>query len=749
MRKDTQAETHSAKALRRLAASAAVLLAVCLVLMTPVSAVEPDTDWYDPSDSTKGIETNPYVITTAEQLFGLAQLVNGQAQQQQPEDFTGKYIKLEPANDADSIDLAELGLPTWTPIGVIDGYMFNGTFIGNGKTIKGLHVTYSPQSTPSPGNTPTIQPSVPNNAGLFGYIGPGGSVSGLTVEGSIVVDSDNQQIELYAGGIAGVNKGRISDSAFLGTVSAKNSNPPANAGGIAGKNEDGIIENCYTTGAVSAESSQAPARAGGIAGYNYADSGSASIQNCYATGAVSATRPSSQPGAPASAGGIAGYNYAGSGSASIMNCYALNEAVTATGFSTYAARVAGYSVDTNDYPLSPGTNYGWKHMTVNTVLVTGQDDLNATSICAVKILSPENTHWSSDIWNLDRANEDYKLPVLKNSNTNPSETPEHLLVEVTFNANGGTPTPTSQKVLDGALVMEPTGLVKTGYTLEGWYTEENFQNKWVFTAIVCPPDFPLYANWTLTSSQGGDEGTGGSGGDDTGGDNTGGDNTGTSGEPEAPANNNNGGGGGGSEGTYDTFPRNTDENGDADFGKSPVVIRIDLPEETDTAVTLITNPETPDTEDTDVYYEFELDIPDYPEETEGDVIWRIPKSLLNDEFGADDYGVYVYDEDEWKPLDSVWEEGDGNYLHYTTKITGDGNFIIVKEKGISKKAGDDTPVVTPGDEPQDTPGTVLPPSSGTETPDDETEIPILGIGIGLLILILVIAGIVFAVSRRK
>lgn len=747
MRKDTQAETHSAKALRRLAASAAVLLAVCLVLMTPVSAVEPDTGWPGNSGGNGLSEETAYIISDTADLLRLVEMVSDIRINPPPNPtpgnptfnpFTGKYIKLN-----DDIDLAEDGIINWVPIGLghdIQGNraMFNGTFIGNGKTISGLNIN-----------------DAFSYAGLFGYIGPGGSVSGLTVEGSIVVDSTINQDPnapsqpIFVGGIAGWNEGRISDSAFLGFVSATtNSQLPAFAGGIAGYNQDGIIANCYTTGDVSATSPHALASAGGIVGYNCADSGSASILNCYATGAVTAN------GDEAVAGGIAGTNLDGT----VNYCYALSEAVSTTGsYAASAARVAGYSVTYDDTgsanPLSPGTNnYGWKHMTVNNALVTDSqgDYLNATGICAVQILSAS---WdSTNIWTMT-GSENYKLPVLNGHTKHPESTPAHLLVTVTFNANGGTPTPTSQKVLDGALVTEPTGVVKTGYTLEGWYTEENFQNKWVFTAIVCPPDFPLYANWTLTSSQGGDEGTGGSGGNGAGGDDTGGDNTGTSGEPdEDPANNNNGGGGGGSEGTYDTYPRNTDENGDAGFGKSPVVIRIDLPEGTETAVTLITNPETPetpDTEDTDVYYEFELDIPDYPEETEGDVIWRIPKSLLNDEFGADDYGVYVYDEDEWKPLDSVWEEGDGNYLHYTTKITGDGNFIIVKEKGISKKAGDDTPVVTPGDEPQDTPGTVLPPSSGTETPDDETEIPILGIGIGLLILVLVIAGIVFAVSRRK
>ena len=460
MRKNIHAETHPAKALRRLAASAAVLLAVCLVLMTPVSAVgSSDQSWYFPSDPTKGTETNPYEITTAEALFGLAELVNyGElGPNPQPLNFMGVYIKL-----GDDIDLMDV---LWEPIGLSPNTAFSGYFEGNGKTISGLNVSIQPSPlSPVSGST---------YAGLFGYIDSGGSVTNLTVIGDVDVTGDGDAV--FAGGIAGQNDGVIAESSFQGLVNAANddnsaapSPPLTSVGGIAGTN-GGTIRNCYTTDAVTANGGNAVA--GGMAGMNSAPQLPAEIQNCYATGTVEAD------GIQAYAGGIAGVN----GGGTIEKCYALNDEVTVSGqYGASAARVVGLN-DIGQSPSDlPAGNYGWKHMfqelPVN--LPPGYDaclpSWNAPSICAVQILSAS---WdSTNIWTMTgRGN--YKLPVLTNSNTNPSETPEHLLVEVTFNANGGTPTPTSQKVLDGALVTEPTGVVKTGYTLEGWYTEENFQNK--------------------------------------------------------------------------------------------------------------------------------------------------------------------------------------------------------------------------------------------------------------------------------
>ena len=123
MTKKTQAERTSAKSLYRLAATAAVLLAVCLVFMMPVSAAwTADTSWGADYSQTE------FTIADPGALAQFAVMVND------GKDFSGKTVKL-----TDDIDL---GSQEWTPIGD-DGYnnLFSGTFDGNGKTISGLQIT--------------------------------------------------------------------------------------------------------------------------------------------------------------------------------------------------------------------------------------------------------------------------------------------------------------------------------------------------------------------------------------------------------------------------------------------------------------------------------------------------------------------------------------------------------------------------------------------------------------------------------
>lgn len=81
---------------------------------------------------------------------------------------------------ADNIDLTGID---WTPIGKDDNKAYTGTFDGNGKTITGLTVTGSNEY-----------------AGLFGFIGPGGTVQNVVLEG-VQITSDNSSG--YAGGVAG------------------------------------------------------------------------------------------------------------------------------------------------------------------------------------------------------------------------------------------------------------------------------------------------------------------------------------------------------------------------------------------------------------------------------------------------------------------------------------------------------------------------------------------------------------------
>jgi uncharacterized repeat protein (TIGR02543 family) len=73
---------------------------------------------------------------------------------------------------------------------------------------------------------------------------------------------------------------------------------------------------------------------------------------------------------------------------------------------------------------------------------------------------------------------------------------------VTFNSNGGifpstnSGTGYTETVVGGGMVTEPSGITKTGYTLEGWYKEAAFTTKWNFGADRVTADIILYARWT-------------------------------------------------------------------------------------------------------------------------------------------------------------------------------------------------------------------------------------------------------------
>ena len=123
MTKKTQAERTSAKPLYRLAATAAVLLAICLVFMMPVSAWTVNSNWGSNYDS-----ITEFDIADAGDLAQFAVMVNDS------KDFQGKTVKLTADIDLENQE--------WTPIGD-DGYnnLFSGTFDGHGKTISGLHIT--------------------------------------------------------------------------------------------------------------------------------------------------------------------------------------------------------------------------------------------------------------------------------------------------------------------------------------------------------------------------------------------------------------------------------------------------------------------------------------------------------------------------------------------------------------------------------------------------------------------------------
>lgn len=184
-----------------------------------------DISWYNDNDK-------DFKISTAAQLAGLAQLVNGTATRKvqneegnevdesiNAQNFEGCKITLT----AD-IQLNNVAVPTsgnqWTPIGT-SRRKFAGTFDGQGYTISGLYIN----------KASTYQ-------GLFGHITKDAVIRNLIVTGK--VDADKQT---NVGGIVGATAGRatIQNCGFYGAVTAKAGTA---TGGVVGSS-NGKAYNCW------------------------------------------------------------------------------------------------------------------------------------------------------------------------------------------------------------------------------------------------------------------------------------------------------------------------------------------------------------------------------------------------------------------------------------------------------------------------------------------------------------------------
>ena len=227
-----------------------------------------------------------YTVTSAEGLKNIAKLVNEEWK-------LGINITLTADIDLKGID--------WTPIGKDDNKAYTGTFDGNGKTITGLTVTGSDQY-----------------AGLFGYIGSGGTVKNVVLE-DVQITSDNSSG--YAGGVAGDSWGTIENCSVSGSVSGTTF-----AGGVVGSQWGGSITGCNSSATV-----KGVIFAGGIAGET--NSG-ASLTGCYATDDVTVENDGTNN---SHAGGVVGYN----GGGTLTACYATGS-VTGSGSGTiYVGGVTG------------------------------------------------------------------------------------------------------------------------------------------------------------------------------------------------------------------------------------------------------------------------------------------------------------------------------------------------------------------------------------------------------------------------
>lgn len=181
-----------------------------------------------------GTKDDPYIVATASDLRNLALSVTS------TNNYQGKYISMT----AD-IDLSDWKA-SWTPIGGVSEAAFEGSFNGNGHTMKGLKTNFYGLKY----------------GGLFGLTGSSSSISNLNVK-----EYEYMGTGTNIGGIVAYAKGTVSNCNSEGKINSKS----VEIGGIAGKSEN-LIDNCHFKGTLIGG-----VDLGGIAGYS-----TKNISNCSA-----------------------------------------------------------------------------------------------------------------------------------------------------------------------------------------------------------------------------------------------------------------------------------------------------------------------------------------------------------------------------------------------------------------------------------------------------------------------------------
>nr|WP_314461165.1 hypothetical protein [uncultured Clostridium sp.] len=248
----------------------------------------------------EGTEEKPYLIKNREQLMGLSELTAMGMMVPEAEgakyagDYSGCYFAL-----GANIDLQGVN---WIPIGFYQdsseiagevSHSFNGSFDGNGKTIKNLKLTSF---------------SGYNNVGLFGavmdanihdltIIPDSSSIKGNDRTGVVVGYAESSEIRNVtvknadisstgiSGGIAGEISGTVIENAVCEKVmiDAKGGSEIIYAGGIAGVASNSSIVDCeVSTGTGTTARIQGTGYIGGIVGYQNASN----VFNTYVSGTI-------------------------------------------------------------------------------------------------------------------------------------------------------------------------------------------------------------------------------------------------------------------------------------------------------------------------------------------------------------------------------------------------------------------------------------------------------------------------------
>jgi hypothetical protein len=303
------------------------------------------------------------LIGTAEQLRNFAALVNSGVK-----NANGKLIA--------DIDLAGDDDNQWTPIGT-DANIYNGTFDGQGFTIKNLY--YKQQV---------------EGVGLFGFANSGAYIKNVRVEGTVDNSTNgagagNSGTQTCAGGIIGKSYGAtVLNCSFSGNVISY-----SNVGGLVGWGTATIV-NCYNEGTVTFHSTANQA-GGGVHGYD----GSPQLKNCYNVGSVINNGSSTFAIGSLSKSGSVSNSYSRSGcvqngtgaswinagnTGTVMSLEDMKTETFVTTLNTNVASLRATYPDISEWVQDPLTNQPMLAIFANTVTLTDGDDLTALEAYAGK-----------------------------------------------------------------------------------------------------------------------------------------------------------------------------------------------------------------------------------------------------------------------------------------------------------------------------------------------------------------------------
>lgn len=240
-----------------------------------------DTSWYN-STATE------FTIYTAEQLAGLAQLVNN------GNTFSGKTVYLGKNIDLDNRE--------WTPIGHEEDFSFSGVFDGNNYIVYNMTITSLSNIAHTGFNAYGI--------GLFGYSFSSSAVFKNFAILDFTIDLDIvTECRVAVGGVAGWLAGRTENVFAEGNINLRfNSNANFSDGAhnriglFAGQGWQGTSNNCYATGSITvANNGNSFVEVGGFMGFN----NGSDVSNSYAVADITTN------GSNVYVGGFVGINGAG------------------------------------------------------------------------------------------------------------------------------------------------------------------------------------------------------------------------------------------------------------------------------------------------------------------------------------------------------------------------------------------------------------------------------------------------------